>query len=227
MVLISLDSTTISSQANTESRPILPNTITTDSTQTQVPGPLNRENKFYTETLEYINEKYIEGVKTDNPYEQLIENNGLSSVETQVAPRFPRAVQALYLKPLRRISKDGVPSCDLQLRSFSARNVEFFSDWALRVAYYLNLPAYGPVPLPNITEKWTVPKSHFIFKKSQENFQRITYRRLIQLKDGHPDNVKLWLAYLRKHQYHGVAMKANVWEWSSLGKIGLIADIPA
>lgn len=133
--------------------------------------------------------------------------------------RYPRAVQALYLKPLRRVPEDGVPSCDLQLRSFSVRNLEFFADFALRAAYYANLPAFGPHPLPRITERWTVPKSPFIYKKTQENFERVTYRRLIQIKDGHPDNVKLWLAFLRKHQYHGVGLKANIWEWSALGKL--------
>ena len=136
--------------------------------------------------------------------------------------RLPRAVQALYLKPLRRVPTDGVPCCDLQLRSYSVRNLEFFADFAVRVAYYLKLPAFGPHPLPRITEKWTVPKSHFIFKKVQENFMRITHRRIIQIKDGHPDNVKLWLAYLTKNQYHGIGMKANVWEWSGLGMSLLI-----
>ena len=136
--------------------------------------------------------------------------------------RLPRAVQALYLKPLRRVPTDGVPCCDLQLRSYSVRNLEFFADFAVRVAYYLKLPAFGPHPLPRITEKWTVPKSHFIFKKVQENFMRITHRRIIQIKDGHPDNVKLWLAYLTKNQYHGIGMKANVWEWSGLGRSLLI-----
>ncbi|KAJ2895918.1 hypothetical protein MKZ38_006036 [Zalerion maritima] len=130
--------------------------------------------------------------------------------------RYPRAVQALYLKPLRRVPEDGVPSADLQLRSYSVRNLEFFADFALRAAYYLELPAFGAHPLPKITERWTVPKSHFIFKKRQENFERVTHRRLIQIKDGHPESVKLWLAFLRKHQYHGVGMKANVWEWSAL-----------
>jgi small subunit ribosomal protein S10 len=42
-------------------------------------------------------------------------------------------------------------------------------------------------------------------------------RRLIQIKDGHPETVQLWLAYLRKHQYYGVGMKANMWEFSELG----------
>jgi small subunit ribosomal protein S10 len=95
--------------------------------------------------------------------------------------------------------------------------LEFFSDFALRAAYYLGLPASGPVPLPRITQRWTVPRSHFIFKKSQENFERITLRRLIQIKDGNPETVQLWLAYLRKHQYYGVGMKANMWDFSEVG----------
>lgn len=131
--------------------------------------------------------------------------------------REPRILQALHLKPLKRPAEFGIPSCDLQLRSFSVQPLEFFSDFALRAAYYLGLPAYGPVPLPRITERWTVPKSHFIFKKAQENFERVTLRRMIQIKDGNPETVQLWLAYLRKHQLYGVGMKANVWEFSQSG----------
>lgn len=118
---------------------------------------------------------------------------------------------------MKREPKYGIPSCDLQLRSFSLQPLDFFADFALRAAYYLGLPAFGPVPLPRITERWTVPKSHFIFKKAQENFERRTLRRLIQIKDGNPETVQIWLAYLRKHQFYGVGMKANVWEFSKLG----------
>ncbi|KAH6893593.1 ribosomal protein S10 domain-containing protein [Thelonectria olida] len=131
--------------------------------------------------------------------------------------RYPRSLEALHLKPLRREAEYGIPSCDLQFRSYSVQPLEFFCDFALRAAYYLGLPAYGPVPLPRITERWTVPKSHFIFKKAQENFERKTLRRLIQIRDGDPETVQLWLAYLRKHQYYGVGMKANFWEFSKPG----------
>ncbi|KAI8717944.1 30S ribosomal protein S10 [Fusarium sp. LHS14.1] len=137
--------------------------------------------------------------------------------QTPVEPRYPRSLEALHLKPLKREAEHGIPSCDLQLRSYSVQPLEFFSDFALRAAYYLGLPAYGPVPLPRITERWTVPRSNFIFKKSQENFERKTLRRLIQIRDGNPETVQIWLAYLRKHQYYGVGMKANVWEFSELG----------
>ena len=130
--------------------------------------------------------------------------------------RLPRAVQAAYLRPLRRIPEHGVPVCDLQIRSYSVRNLEFFADFALRAAYYLSLPAKGPVPLPRITERWTVPRDTFIFKKSQENFERITMRRLIQIQDGHEETVRIWLGFLQKHQYHGVGMKANTWGFEGL-----------
>jgi len=58
-----------------------------------------------------------------------------------------------------------------------------------------------------------------VHKKSQENFERITMRRLIQIQDGHPETVEIWLAFIRKHAYYGVGMKANVWEHEKLGKI--------
>ncbi|KAI4262175.1 MAG: hypothetical protein L6R42_002646 [Xanthoria sp. 1 TBL-2021] len=136
----------------------------------------------------------------------------------------PRSVQAVYLKPLKRKAQYGYPSCDLQLRSYNVRNVEFFADFALRAAYYLHLPALGPIPLPRITERWTVPRSNFVNKKSQENFERVTLRRLIQIHDGHPETVEIWLAFLRKHAYYGVGMKANVWEHESLG-VGKTMDV--
>jgi small subunit ribosomal protein S10 len=130
--------------------------------------------------------------------------------------RLPKAVQATYLAPLRRTPTYDIPCVDLQLRSYSVRNLEVYADFAMRAAYYLNLPAKGPSPLRRIVERWTVPRSNFIHKKSQENFERRTLRRWIRIVDGHPETVNLWLAYLRKHQYYGVGMKANVYENSSL-----------
>ncbi len=135
-------------------------------------------------------------------------------------------MQAIYLKPLKRKAKYGLPACDLQLRSYSVRNLELYTDFALRAAYYLHLPAAGPVPLPRITERWTVPRSNFVHKKSQENFQRITLRRLVQIQDGHPETVEIWLAFLRKHAYHGIGMKANVWGYEKLGQCETVDQVP-
>ncbi len=131
----------------------------------------------------------------------------------------------MYLKPLKRNAIYGVPVCDLQLRSYSIRNLEQVADFALRAAYYLNLPASGPIPLPRIVERWTVPRSNFVHKKSQENFERITVRRLIQVQDSNVESVQIWLAFIRKHAYYGVGMKANVWEYEQLGSAAFASSL--
>ena len=134
--------------------------------------------------------------------------------------RMPLNVAAVYLSPLRRKrAQDAPTTCQVQMRSYSVRNLELMSDFAMRAAFYLGLSASGPVPLPKRVERWTVLKSNFVHKKSQENFERTTRRRLIDIKGGHPEVVQTWLAYLRKHAYHGVGMKANVWENEGLGKL--------
>ena len=148
-----------------------------------------------------------------------------SSQQGLEEPRLPRSVQAAYLRPLRRKAEHGIPACDLQLRSYSVRNLELMSDFALRAAYYLGIPASGPVPLPKLVERWTVSRSPHVNKKSQENFERITLRRLIQIQDAHPEVVQTWLAFIRKHAYYGVGMKANVWEYEKLGMCSDLATI--
>lgn len=70
-----------------------------------------------------------------------------------------------------------------------------------------------------------MPRGSFIHKKSQENFERRTVRRLIQIRDGEAQAQELWLAFLRKHAYYGVGMKANVWEFSSVGRFSFISFI--
>lgn len=130
--------------------------------------------------------------------------------------RLPRSIQALYMAPMRKKPTHGYPVANLQLRGYSVRNVELMADFAVRAAFYLNMPAKGPVPLPRITERWTVPRSNFVHKKSQENWERVTYRRLVQAQDGHPDVVRRWLGFVRKWMWYGVGMKADVFEWEGM-----------
>ena len=145
---------------------------------------------------------------------ELLSQASDTSIESEKP--LPPNVLATYRVPMKHQPQYGLPVASLQLRSFSLRNLEFFADYCLRAAFYLKLPASGPVPLPRKTERWTVLRSNFVHKKSQENFERITYRRLITIMDGHPDTVERWLAFVRKWQFYGVGMKANVWEFSSL-----------
>lgn len=51
-------------------------------------------------------------------------------------------------------------------------------------------------------------------------------RRLIQIKDGEAETQEVWLAFLRKHAYYAIGMKANVWEFSKLGTFSPLPLIP-
>lgn len=133
--------------------------------------------------------------------------------QQQPPQMFPPNVLAAYLAPMRHPPTYGIPVASLQLRSFSIRNLEFFADFCMRAAFYLKMPASGPVPLPRRTERWTVLKSNFVNKKSQENFERITYKRVITVMDAEKEAVEAWLAFVRRWQFYGVGMKANVWEF--------------
>lgn len=181
--------------------------------QASVPWIAKKTPAFGCLSNEPISRKYSVPAKKDGDKEPSLRN--------------PRSLQAIHLKPLKREAQFGIPSCDLQLRSFSLQPLQFFSDFALRAAYFLGLPASGPITLPRITERWTVPRSHFIFKKSQENFERVTLRRMIQIKDGNPETIQLWLAYLRKHQFYGVGMKANMWEFGTTEMSKSLEEIEA
>lgn len=151
-----------------------------------------------------------------DPQESAPESFVSSSKDSTSETIPPLNVLAAFHRPLKHQPKYDIPTCELHLRSYSVRNLEFMADFALRAAFYLKLPAVGPIPLPKQRERWTMPRSNFVHKKSQENFERITYKRLLQIKDGHRDTVEVWLSFLRRHQFYGVGMKANIWDYESL-----------
>ncbi|KAG5513199.1 hypothetical protein PMAC_001569 [Pneumocystis sp. 'macacae'] len=142
--------------------------------------------------------------------------SGVELSEPEVFSELSPNVQAAYLEPLRRPSQYGIVTCSLQMRSFEVPRLAFFADFSMRVAYYMGLCASGPVPLPRRIERWTVPRGPFAHSKSKENFERITYKRLITIKDGHYRVIDTWLAYLAKHIMSGVGMKAHVFRYEEI-----------
>ncbi len=47
----------------------------------------------------------------------------------------------------------------------------------------------GPIPLPSKTQRWTVLRSPHIDKKSREQFELKTHKRLIEILDSRPQTV--------------------------------------
>lgn len=128
----------------------------------------------------------------------------------------PINVEAVYHAPLKLPIEHGDLVADLQLRSYDNENLDFYSDFILRVGYYLGMPLTGPKPLPTRRERWTVIRSPFAHAKSKENFERHTHKRLIRVWDTNPEIVQIWLSYISKHAITGVGMKCNVYQRSGL-----------
>ncbi|GAA5892500.1 hypothetical protein JCM6882_005632 [Rhodosporidiobolus microsporus] len=113
----------------------------------------------------------------------------------------------------------GVHVATLHLRSYtnSIPDLQFFTSFALRSARALGLPTSGAVALPTKTSLFTVPRSPFAHKKSQQNFWRKEHKRAIKVFDGNEQVVEAWLAYLRNEAMPGVGMKAQVFTYRPVG----------
>lgn len=120
--------------------------------------------------------------------------------------------------PKRIQPTHNIPVCNLQMRGYLPQQLDFYADFARRAAYHMGMPCSGTVPLPTQTSRWTVIKSPFVHKKSQENFERKTHKRLLQIKDAHPEVVERWIRYLTMNAPAGIGMRATKIEFDTLGK---------
>lgn len=123
----------------------------------------------------------------------------------------------IYGEPVQIPTTHNITVAHLHLRSYMPQQLEFFADFARRAAASLEMPCSGVIPLPVQTSKWTVNKSPFVQKKAQETFERKTHKRLLAIKDTHPDVVRRWVQFLNQNSLAGVGMRVTVWENEELG----------
>lgn len=105
----------------------------------------------------------------------------------------------------------------LHLRSYETPDLDFYIKFVQRAARNLLIPTSGTASLPTTKELITVPRSHFVHKKTQENFARLTHRRAIKVFDTSPEVLDLWLRYIKQHAMAGIGMKAYVHEMVEYG----------
>ncbi|KAI9264297.1 ribosomal protein S10 domain-containing protein [Phascolomyces articulosus] len=122
----------------------------------------------------------------------------------------------VFEEPKRLKPTHNIPVCNLQMRGYLPQQLDFYADFAQRAAYHLGMPCTGTIRLPTQTSHWTVIRSPFVHKKSQENFERKTHKRLLQIKDAHPEVVQRWLRYLTMNAPAGIGMRATTWEFENL-----------
>ncbi|KAF9267262.1 ribosomal protein S10 [Marasmius fiardii PR-910] len=124
-----------------------------------------------------------------------------------------RGIHLPYLHPRTH----DIPVANIQFRSHHPRLLELFTHFAAHAASSLGIPTSRVFPLPTQRSMWTVPRSPFVHKKSQENFERRVYKRAIKAWDADPEVVDRWTKYLVRHQMGGVGMRIAKWERMPIG----------
>jgi small subunit ribosomal protein S10 len=135
--------------------------------------------------------------------------------QTYVAERNPNfnpfVAPTALLQPQRHPKTHGIPVAILHFRSYHLSLVDFFTHFVLHSAYSIGIPCSGVAHLPNKRSLYTVIRSPFAHKKSQENFVRLTHKRAIKLWDANPEVVDRLVAYLRENMLGGVGMRVVRW----------------
>lgn len=111
----------------------------------------------------------------------------------------------------------GIPVATLHFRSYHPKLLDFFVHFASHAAAALGVPISKPVHLPTQRRLWTVLRGPFVHKKSQENFERKTHKRLVKAWDADPEVVDMLVQYLEKHIAPGVGLRTVKWQRAPVG----------
>ncbi|KAF9067220.1 hypothetical protein BDP27DRAFT_1423099 [Rhodocollybia butyracea] len=124
-----------------------------------------------------------------------------------------RSIHLPYLHPRTH----SIPAGNVTFYSHHPKLLALFTHFAGHAASSLGIPTSKVVPLPTRRRLWTVIRAPFAYKKSQENFERKTYKRMIKAWDADPEVIDRWFRYLEKHSMGGVGIRVTKWERLPLG----------
>jgi ribosomal protein S10 len=119
-------------------------------------------------------------------------------------------------QPLTHPRTHSIPVASLHFRSHHHHLLTFQTHFVLHSAYMLGIPVSNPVHLPTQRTLVTVLRSPFVHKKSMENWERRTYKRVVKVWDCRSDVLAGWLAYVERNAVAGVGMRITRWEWASM-----------
>ena len=77
-------------------------------------------------------------------------------------------------------------SIRIRLKAFDYRVLDASTQEILSTARRTGAQVRGPIPLPNKIEKYTVLRSPHVDKKSREQFEMRTHKRLLDIIDPTP-----------------------------------------
>lgn len=110
-----------------------------------------------------------------------------------------------------------IPVATITFKGYDTKRLELFTHFAIHAASALGIPTSGVYPLPNQRRLWTVLRSPFVFKKTQQNFERITHSRGVKAWDAEAEIVDIWTKVLMANAMPGVGMRVTRWERMEVG----------
>jgi small subunit ribosomal protein S10 len=78
-------------------------------------------------------------------------------------------------------NKKNLPKIRIKLKSYDLRMLESTVSKIMSLLIKSGAKVKGPIPLPKKKRIYTVLRSHFVYKDSREQFERIIYSRLIDV----------------------------------------------
>ena len=78
------------------------------------------------------------------------------------------------------------PNIRIRLKSFDHRLIDQSTKQIVETASRTGAKIVGPIPLPTRIARFTVNRSTFIDKKSREQFEMRTHKRLIDIRESSP-----------------------------------------
>ncbi|MDR0650666.1 MAG: 30S ribosomal protein S10 [Candidatus Peribacteria bacterium] len=79
--------------------------------------------------------------------------------------------------------KDQSPKLRIKLKSYDVRMLEASVGKVISLLIKSGAEVKGPIPLPKKRKVYTVLRSNFKFKSSREQFERISYTRMIDVTE--------------------------------------------
>ncbi|ESK86334.1 ribosomal protein S10 [Moniliophthora roreri MCA 2997] len=146
------------------------------------------------------------------------------SLKDELGPNFTEEQYASHIVHGRGIhppyfhpQTHALPVATIHFRSHHPKLLSLFTHFSVHAASALGIPTSKVIGLPTQRSLWTVLRSPFIFKKSQENFERKVYKRCIKAYDADPEVVDRWFKYLMRHEMGGVGMRMVKWDRMPIG----------
>ena len=87
------------------------------------------------------------------------------------------------------MAEGGAPKIRIRMKAFDNQLLDMSVSEILDTAVRTGSRTAGPIPLPTSIEKYTVLRGPHIDKKSREQFEIRTHRRLIDILDPTPQTV--------------------------------------